>query len=311
MRNKPYTCPRCGYETNQRCDIYRHFHKRKKKCPGQLEDIELTEDVVKVVLENRVFRSTNPITPAPIININNIITNMDVFEKMSKYFAYNNIHIIGFEQSIEDKYSNTALRLETDCFKEFQLKTDNLYETIDDVSNACKTEEMKGLNIYYDSGVDKICIYDGEGEWDESMATLSIKKIIATIQDYYWNMYEFYLIRKIYNMGVGWATQYCHELLDEYYRFIACFDLISYCKDKVDNDIVKNGHKGSYDIAERYWGRFQKVREKLATSEANTIRKTVLDIVKKNSKRNIEHLNKKIINLFKMDESFKMAMCGD
>lgn len=309
MKNKPYTCPRCGYETNQKCDIQRHFYKRKKPCPGQMDSVELTEEVIRVVLENRVYIVHKE--PLPVFNttINNYITNMDVFEKLSKYFSYNNINITGFEQSIEERYAGMAFRLETDSFKEFQLKTDNLYETIDDVSNACKSDELKGLNIYYDTGVDKISIFDGD--WEESMASLSIKKIIATIQDYYWNMYECYLIRKIYGAGVGWATQYCHELLDEYYRFICCFDLVSYCKERADDEIIKNGRKTSYEVSERYWTRFQKVREKTGSSEANTIRKTVMDIVKKNSKRNIEHLNKKIMNLFKMDEGFKIAMCGE
>lgn len=39
--------------------------------------------------------------------------------------------------------------------------------------------------------------------------------------------------------------------------------------------------------------------------EMNSIKKEVLDIVKRNTNRNIDEMNKKIVELFQMDENFK------
>ena len=39
--------------------------------------------------------------------------------------------------------------------------------------------------------------------------------------------------------------------------------------------------------------------------EMNSIKKEVLDIVKRNTNRNIGEMNKKIVELFQMDENFK------
>ena len=53
-RSIPYICPRCGTESFGKENIKRHF-SRKKPCKAFLEDIELSNEVRCIVLENRTL----------------------------------------------------------------------------------------------------------------------------------------------------------------------------------------------------------------------------------------------------------------
>jgi hypothetical protein len=64
----PYTCIRCGYETNNRTNIKKHFNGRKKTCPSVKNKIELTEDIIKEILDNRIYHIK--ISKPEIINNN-------------------------------------------------------------------------------------------------------------------------------------------------------------------------------------------------------------------------------------------------
>lgn len=55
VNKQNYQCPRCGFETDRKTDMMRHF-KRKTGCPACVHLIELTEDVKAFVLQNRIFK---------------------------------------------------------------------------------------------------------------------------------------------------------------------------------------------------------------------------------------------------------------
>lgn len=51
-------------------------------------------------------------------------------------------------------------------------------------------------------------------------------------------------------------------------------------------------------------------RDNIKKMDINSIKKEVLDIVKRNTNRNIDDMNKKIVELFQMDENFKQIICN-
>lgn len=51
-----------------------------------------------------------------------------------------------------------------------------------------------------------------------------------------------------------------------------------------------------------------KTRDKTTKYEVNAVKKQVIDIIKKNSNNNIRELNRKIIDIFEMDEQFKLSI---
>lgn len=301
---------RCGYFTILKADMKKHLYLKKKPCPAQEALIELTDDIKQQIMDNRVYIPPPPPPPAAAPSINNTtinayFANMDVFEKIKRYTDHTNKQITCFEQSIEDRYANIVTKLDNDSYHSYELKIENLYEAIDEISNVCRCKNLHDLNIYYDNDVDKMHIY--EEEWEEMLMIIGTKRVVETIKTYHWDMYECYLLRKIYGSGDWRHKQHCNELLEEYFQFIGCFNLPPFCKDKEDVEILKDGvgGKGSFDISERYYAKYIKVRDALTNSTINSIKKNVADIIKKNSKRNAKQLNDTIMGLFKMDEVFK------
>lgn len=313
MVNKPYTCPRCGYKSNNRSDMRKHFYLKKKLCPAQDNDIDLDDDVKEYVLNNRLYILPKQSTTNTIINnynnINNFIAGMDAIEKLEKYTKHMNIELIGFEQSIEDKYSRSAKRLENGSIKYgYELDKDDLLDIIDQVSKVNFKDQVKtfeDLNILYDKNADKLKIFDGE--WEEMLLNKGIKKILQTIQSYYWDSYECFLLKKMYDPKTDvFNHQRLKELLIDYYKFIGCFDVEPYVKNKEDHEIIgSKPDNNTYSISDEYYILYVKVRDNIKKSEINNVKKAVLDIIRKNSDRNINALNKKVYELFNVDKAFK------
>jgi hypothetical protein len=73
MEITPYTCFKCGYTTKYSSHMVNHFN-RAKPCPAKsLErNIELTDDIKKYILDNRVYhipkKTTNISRPVVVNN---------------------------------------------------------------------------------------------------------------------------------------------------------------------------------------------------------------------------------------------------
>jgi hypothetical protein len=59
MVRDDYTCPRCGYQTRKRFCMNRHLYELSKVCPGQRNNIELTDEVKQHILNNRVYNPSS------------------------------------------------------------------------------------------------------------------------------------------------------------------------------------------------------------------------------------------------------------
>lgn len=319
MRNEQYTCPRCGYKTSLCNDMRRHLYSKKKVCPGQVNDVDLTDEIKGTIMKNRIYfipkqekTSTNTIINN-YNNVNNFIAGMDAIEKLEKYIKHKNVELLSIEQSVEDKYSNTVQRLENDSWKYgFELKTDDLLDVIDQVSKIHlrslednNVKSFEDLNIVYDKSADKLKIFDGE--WEEMLLNRGVKKILLVIQSYYWDAYECFMLRNIYTGIDAFKKQKLRELLIEYYKFVGCFDVEPFVKNKENEDILGRPCREDdvFSISDEYYQIYLKTRDNIKKSEINAVKKTVLEIIRKNSDRNITELNKRVFEMFNVDEGFK------
>jgi hypothetical protein len=325
MKKDPYKCCRCGYTSPDKACMRRHLFASKKPCPGLHNDIELTTEIKESILNNRIYHySENNITTIHqtinnINTVNNFIANMNPFDKINRYLEHKGIDLIEFEQSVEDKYKRNAKRLEKNGYKfGFKLKTQDFLEIIDEISNV--SARLDEFNILYDTKLNKVKLYEA-GVWEAMLVESGITKIIQTIQVYYLDSYESYLIRNIMSHDIEMIKrQEYRELLDEYYKFLACFDITPFIKGKANNHILYNEsderysavidvyNPSSYSIEEEFTMRYKKMADSVLKSEANNIKRKILDIIKRNTSQNVDEINKKLIELFNMDETFKKVL---
>ena len=307
-----FVCIRCGYETSYKSSMHNHFYKKKKPCPMVKNALELTEEIKRHILENFVYLL--PVNTASINNtintfntVNNFISGLDPIDKITKYTNHKNIDLIDFEDKVEHKYERRVKRLTEGKFHcGFELSSDDFFEIINEISTICNTGTFDEFNILYDNKINRVKLYD-RGMWEEMLLNNGIRRILITIQDYYLNSYELYLIRKLCNPNVNtFDKQQIQELLIEYYKFIGSFDVVSCIKDMNDSEILNyEDMSENFEIHDKYDKLFKNTRDNLKRSDINRVKKEVVEILKRNSIKNIEEMNKRVLDLFQVDEGFK------
>ncbi len=325
----PYTCIRCNYTTKDRYSIKRHFYERKKKCPGTKNKIELTDEIKEDILENRVY-----IIPAPvkepkqttIINnihnnntMNNYIKNMDSLDKIKKYMNYNDIDLVSLEEDLEGKFSARVNKLEGDKFKfGYDIDENRLFDIIEEI---CKIRrgDFKELNIIYDEKMKELNLFVS-GSWETLILERGLKEVISLLQDFFFNYYEKYLIRKIYMETNEQEKMKYRNDLENHYKLIGCFDLPPYIKNKNDLEILgayyqenidsfdNKDEKDKYLLEERWLKLYNNTVDNTKKCEINKTKRNIIDILKNNTKRNMKELNLKIINLLNIDDEFKSTL---
>lgn len=317
MKKDSYCCIRCGYTTNQKSNINRHLYLLKKPCPATQNVIELTDEIKQHILDNRIYHI--PEEPKNIINniiqnnntINNYIANMDPIEKINKYITFKDMDLVDYGNTIENNLRDKVQLLENKrC--DITMDTNGLLEIVDQVSSLA-SHNIEDFNILYDDKYNKLKLYE-DGSWNESIIISGIKTLLSKIQEFYLDNYEFYLIRKIELNDTGFRNKSkSKELLIEYYKFIGCFDIEPYSKIRSDPEILydEDSDDESKDISDKYNSLYIKTRDDTKKSYINNTKKQVIEIIKKNSQRNITELNKKVTGLFHMEEEFKNKLLSD
>lgn len=313
----PYTCVRCGYTSDHKNAMKKHLYEKKKPCPSAKADVELTDDIKECILENRVYHlpKSDTVINQTINNyntMNNFIASMDNIEKLTKLMCYKNVDIMDFERSIEAKYETKAKRLEQNTYRDFQLDRNDLYDIVNDVCKICEGGNFNDMNIFYDTKFDELKLYES-GTWENMLLEQGIKKLVSTIQGYYLDNYEIYLIRRMRSDDVSSMDKNAYkERLREYYKFINSFDLNPCIKGKNDHEIMYNTDDNRYyedcdtfEIEDEFLPLFNSTSDKITKSEMKRIKSDVVEIIKRNSKKNIFDLNKNVIALFNMEEGFK------
>lgn len=324
MGKKPaYCCPRCGYEAFLKHLMKRHLYENKKICPAVCNNIDLTEEIKQYILTNRIYFIQKQPTPQQVINqtinnyqqINNVVSNMDIIDKINRYTDYKNIEIIDLEDRIEDQYHKQVKRLENGKVTEFRLNFQNIIEVIDSVTCI---KDIDTLNVLYDEVLNKLKLFCC-GEWRHVLLEAGIKEIIEKIQVCYLDHYECFLIRRYNDPSFPWQykTQ-LKEHVEDYYKFLAIFGITPYVFERTNNEIMypvedpryhnKNDNNNIHSIEEEWYARYINVKGKLSSSEINRVKKEVYNIVKRNSKASVLDLNKKMMEIIQMDEEFKKSI---
>lgn len=296
-----------------------------KPCPQTQNTLELTDEIKEHVLINRVYTVSKPVVQAThhtinqTINnfntINNFIASMDFMDKLSKYIAYNNIELLDYGDKVEAQYIKNRRRLEKGQTKYiFKLSNPELMEIVDKVSSMCNNN-FEELSIHFDEKTKKLKLFEG-GEWETLLQEAGITKVIYAIKDNYLDMYECYLVRRLYDDKTSVMEKASiKEHLFDYYKFISCFNIEPYIKGKTDEHILHGASQDSDDmsienntIADTLMPQARKIIDNMPRGDIQRTKKEVLEIIKRNSKQNIEELNKKVVALFNMDESFKVQL---
>lgn len=312
-----YQCPRCGYHTPQKSHMRIHLYCLKKPCPASQSLIEVNEEIRRHVLNNRVYKPTDAQhTEKVTINnynvINALISNMDPIEKLTKYIDYKHISIVDIDDHIEDTFMVKSKKLETNKLKNFSMSINDMLEVVDSITTICQVEN---LNIIYDEKLNKLKFFSC-GSWKSSLIDGGIKELIEKIQSCYLDAYECYLLRKIESSSV-YEKKQATEHLEQYYRFIACFDITPYIVDKNNNQVLFNVDDERYhkfvssanihmhSIQDTWYSKYKKIKSEITLQEHNKVTRSVKDIIKRNTRNNVVELNKKMMELFQMDESYK------
>lgn len=312
---KPYTCPRCGYETLRKTHIREHFQK-KKPCPAQKQKLQLTEKIKDDVLANRVYldpQETSPTTNQIInqtIYIQNYVQNMNVVDKIRHMTTYKNKELTGFQDHVESKYLDKVTEIENGLIPQ-KLRSSDFMDIIGSTTKQ-STASIENFNVFYDAKRKSIKVYD-EDKWEDHLQEKGLGYIVTMLCDYYLHTYECYLIKKMWECdnGVGnhRPTDYkeCEASLKEFYAFIAVFDVDPFVKGKFDKQVVNEALDGS-DLCDKYASMYDDISGNLTRNVIKDKQKEALKVIRLNTETTIEELNKEVTMLFRMDETFKKLL---
>lgn len=332
-KQPPYTCPRCGYETRNITSIKFHL-QRKRPCLAKCSDIEITDAVCDEVVKFRIYgehskdeRGPRPMSDTQPQTINivqknyiQVINTMDPIEKLCRYLQYKNKSMMNFYDYVEGKFTSQAEGLK-DSRNVVTISKENIIETIDAVSNmraletGTKKPNFTALNVFYDKDSDKINIHDNE-TWQEYNPIRGVQEIMHVLQAVYLEKYECYLIRKIRNHNDSIRhRQKARESLNEYYGVIAAIDKKPYIYERCDSEILYDPSDDKfgqglerYTIVDEFMPLYEKAKKSIKKKDTNDIVKEVVTTLKRNTKRNINELNRKIGELVFKDEEFKRCI---
>ena len=164
------------------------------------------------------------------------------------------------------------------------------------VLDTCtSSKNVLKMNLMYDKVLDKLQIY--EGEWKSHHFENGVQELISSIQDAYLDDYEEYLVKQ-YNNAALYYKQCIQEALTEYYQFLEAFDVLPRIKSSNEQWIqdIKDGPIGKL---------YYKVKDEMKASVLKNIKKKVFNVIKTNCHESLLELNKQMMELIKMDETFK------
>jgi len=307
-----YVCPRCNYKTFNRSDMKRHF-ERKRIC-ADMNNMDLTPEIINRVLGHFVYHKPNEdTTTTKNINYNNynmmlgILNSMESMDKVKLLTGYQKIMLLDFEDDLEKKYGFIVKRLETDA------PTYGYLLTIDDLFNIVNTctqresDETERFNIFYDKAINRLKLYRTRS-WESFLEDAGVKQLISLIKSYYLDTYEIYLIRNIHGTsGTRINRWQLKDHLTIYYQFLANFDLKPHILNLDDDEVM--GHKIAADrqdfLRSTYYKLYNDEKKDQKESKTKEIKKKIVNIVKDNSVQNGKNLDKTLINLLKIDETFR------
>lgn len=315
-----YKCPRCTYETKRRAAIERHFNDLVKPCPTIELDIELTQTIKDKVLNFRRYHHKKEETVTQMINSNNTIinyvsNNIDAKFKLERITSYHNKEITDFETHVDELYEKDSRRFLENKYKGIvHLKQEHLLTAIDNVTRS-KKEDCTDINVMYNEKYGRYYV-NISGRWEPYLRDHFIKYLVDTLAKSYLESYEIYLIRKLELSQKGISMMDKSQIktsLENYYKFIYVFEVTPFVRNKSDADVLTNDNDeeveftdiAGHRIVDKYNALYERMREEVTETQAKNTIKLVSDVVKSNSRLNMDELNKRVIAVLNIDEDFK------
>lgn len=297
-----FECPRCHYKTDKKQHMQNHFN-RKRICPSEKGDIELSEYVKNIVYEKRIYHPPSHNNNNTVNYIMNIInTNFTPSQIVDTFTKVQKIEIQPFDDYLDDKFREQQYALEDESKGlKSKMKEDELIELISSVSSVTDAS-FKDMNLFYDKSDKTINIFEGN-EWIKTRTGTGIKTIIEKIKNVLLDYYECKLINKIETSQCIQEKSKDLEDLRRYYSFIASFDLYPFTYNQ-DDWVVLNEEVVDMEqnvVSEKYTGIYFDCKAKLRPRELSEIRKQAADVVIVNSNiwlRTIKHI---LVNIASKD----------
>jgi hypothetical protein len=287
---------------------------RSKPCANE-NNLDLTEEIRQVVLQDHQYHP--PVKREPhvtnIINyntLNKFVLNMSFDEKMTHVMDYQQKKLLDFEDNLENHFEHRIARLEGNKYRSgYFLSEDDLFQIINDVTKINK-EHLEQFNIFYHKAVKRFQLYRGT-TWESYIEDIGAKELVSLIKSYYLNTYELYLIRHLHGEEARPLNRSrLKEHLDIYYRFIAVFELPPAVCDEDDQEILGHRLKENIDnyLGETYMKLYSEQKKLLKTSEANRVKRKIINIIKENTIHNISELNQVVFEILKVNESLRQQV---
>jgi hypothetical protein len=322
-----FRCPRCFYEAPRKQQIQYHMN-RTRICPAEKDDIELTDEIRNIVYNKRIYQpedlkhervdqfsrtvNNNNITNNNCGNVNyimNIInTNFTPLRLVDTFSKCKQISLIPFEDFLNEKFKDKQNELsDQEKISNIEMRSDDFLDIIGMVSSVTDIN-YQDMNLFYDDYESCLNIYD-DNVWKTSIIGNGLKMLVEKLKTYLFDYYECNLINKIATTHVHHEKQRVTELLEEYYSFIATFDVRPYVYNQSDCFILNNvTDMEKQDTAQAYTQQYVSIKEKLKPSHVRAFRKSVLDIIKKKSSIWLQVIKNVLANLAAEDKEVKQII---
>lgn len=243
--NCDYECPRCGYKTKRRSNMYNHLYKKIKPCVGIKSDLILNKTIKDAILQNKVY-DDNTIEKA--------------IQIQSK----------SFEQEIQEEYSNLITKYDENLGS-LPLWRYGLDKN--DLINIINNHTRKKNNIVYDRNKNDLWIYNDE--WKSYPLEIGVIQILKYIQSNFLDYYEEYLLDKRHADQYPREQQKARELLEDYYlNFVIPFDLMPYLMNYENNKMK--------EYADRYYYIYASSKNRIKITYIIDLKNMVIRMIKNN-----------------------------
>ncbi len=315
-KRPPYRCPSCHYETDKRHSMVFHFTELKKPCPKLHMMEDLTDEIKGWVLQNRVYTPPPP-PPQParvthhttINNVNNIIAGIDVLEKLQLLMShkYPTQTLLAFDTKVKEEFKDRAARIE-EVVEEEGTDLSQLEHLLKVIDQACNVQRSSfdDFCVAFDT-MKRLQISEEGGVWKDFVVEQGVQRIVATVQEVFLNSYEMHLMRTIITNPSHYVKQVFNEKLAAYYKFLGALDLQPFARElRYDSTASGNttSQSTSRDKLQGFEKTYDKVVGELKLRERKDIKKQVTDIVTSSAKRNVDDLNRSMLEMLRADAAF-------
>lgn len=285
---REYECPRCLFKTMRRQVMKNHFN-RKVVCPPVRIDISLSDSIKECVLSNYVFKdegvTISHVHKTVIKNYNymlNVInTNFNCLQLVDTFKQVKQISITPFDDYLNEIFKEENAKF--DANMDIEMKIEDFQNKLGTISAVIDGINFQDMNLFYDREDDTLNIYD-EDQWKTSVIGCGMKSLIERVQSYHLDYYECLIINKIERAIHADVKQHLRDVLKEYYRFLAVFDVKPYCNNKFDYYILECEYdETAQRVAKEYTSFYNNIKSELKLNETKALRKSTIEIIKRRS----------------------------